>query len=111
MRTSPATFVFGGNSEAYDAKTEEALVLFPLLSWYHASWDSEPDLPPGMQTWGAPSIRVCSRDVIRKMLWTPACSALPKNGKAGTCAQNAFFMDVGRTWHEVMKSRAVHTSI
>lgn len=26
----------------------QELAVFPLLSWYHASWDSEPNLPPGM---------------------------------------------------------------
>lgn len=24
------------------------LTIFPLLSWYHASWDTEPDLPEGI---------------------------------------------------------------
>lgn len=25
----------------------QELAVFPLLSWYHASWDDEPNLPPG----------------------------------------------------------------
>lgn len=53
---NPVTFVFGaGGSKAAAEEREEKggkgetqeVCLFPLLSWYHASWDDEPDLPPG----------------------------------------------------------------
>lgn len=69
MRTDPVVFVVGedgaGGARAEEVLVEEGvpgegpageglvvrgrqeLAVFPLLSWYHASWDSEPNLPPG----------------------------------------------------------------
>lgn len=57
MRTNPTVFVLGGTEGKKEAGVGSALgekrrqleevVVFPLLSWYHASWDDEPDLPPG----------------------------------------------------------------
>ena len=70
MRTDPVVFVVGedgaGGARAEEVLVEEEgvpgegpageglvvrgrqeLAVFPLLSWYHASWDSEPNLPPG----------------------------------------------------------------
>lgn len=53
----PAADGEGGVAEERRAEGEEKggrvvtgrqeLVVFPLLSWYHASWDNEPNLPPG----------------------------------------------------------------
>lgn len=34
--------------EGLVVRGRQELAVFPLLSWYHASWDSEPDLPPGV---------------------------------------------------------------
>jgi hypothetical protein len=38
VRTDPTRYI------GHDAD----LTIFPLLSWYHASWDTEPDLPAGI---------------------------------------------------------------
>jgi hypothetical protein len=38
VRTDPTRYI-GQNTD---------LTIFPLLSWYHASWDTEPDLPAGI---------------------------------------------------------------
>lgn len=39
----------GATSEEKGGATggRQELAVFPLLSWYHASWDDEPNLPPG----------------------------------------------------------------
>lgn len=34
--------------EGLAVQGRQELAVFPLLSWYHASWDSEPNLPPGV---------------------------------------------------------------
>lgn len=34
--------------EGLVVRGRQELAVFPLLSWYHASWDSEPNLPPGV---------------------------------------------------------------
>lgn len=34
--------------EGLVTRGRQELAVFPLLSWYHASWDSEPNLPPGV---------------------------------------------------------------
>lgn len=57
VRTNPAVFVLGGmegkegegigGGLREERRQREEVVVFPLLSWYHASWDDEPDLPPG----------------------------------------------------------------
>lgn len=71
VRTDPVIFVVGedgaGGTREPGALVDEAvpgerpvgegsvvrgrqeLAIFPLLSWYHASWDSEPNLPPGVR--------------------------------------------------------------
>ena len=49
----PVIFVVGGGAgeEGLEGTVErqgQEVGVFPLLSWYHASWDSEPDLPKGV---------------------------------------------------------------
>lgn len=52
VRTNPAVFeieggvIREGDEGLKQGQTREVGV-FPLLSWYHASWDQEPDLPAG----------------------------------------------------------------
>ena len=57
VRTNPAVFVLGGSGGGEEEGTgvggseergRQEVGVFPLLSWYHASWDDEPDLPPGV---------------------------------------------------------------
>ncbi|CAM9576601.1 unnamed protein product, partial [Phaeothamnion confervicola] len=51
QRTAAAATAAGsGRADAATAAADcEELWLVPLLSWYHASWDREPDLPPELQ--------------------------------------------------------------
>ncbi|CAM9213644.1 unnamed protein product [Ectocarpus fasciculatus] len=63
VRTDPVVFAVGGEGKSGAAaergtSSEEnggatggrqELAVFPLLSWYHASWDDEPNLPPELQ--------------------------------------------------------------
>ncbi|CAN0426697.1 unnamed protein product [Pylaiella littoralis] len=71
VRTDPAIFVVGGTQQGGRAAGNDGgvagaekeagegggagrggrqeLAVFPLLSWYHASWDDEPNLPPELQ--------------------------------------------------------------
>lgn len=64
VRVNPVTFVLGGNATGGEEVVEEGtatteVCLFPLLSWYHASWDDEPDLPPGVLP--AVNLTTCSQ--------------------------------------------------
>ncbi|CAN0439707.1 unnamed protein product, partial [Laminaria digitata] len=59
VRVDPAVFVVGGGGgageegsggtgddwEGEEIREGQEVGVFPLLSWYHASWDNEPDLP------------------------------------------------------------------
>ncbi|CAM9447791.1 unnamed protein product, partial [Ectocarpus sp. 12 AP-2014] len=63
VRTDPVIFAVGGEGKSGVAAERgttseekrgamggrQELAVFPLLSWYHASWDDEPNLPPELQ--------------------------------------------------------------
>ncbi|CAM9537948.1 unnamed protein product [Discosporangium mesarthrocarpum] len=69
VRTTPASFVTCAAESSSLRGGAEEVCIFPLLSWYHASWDGEPDLPAGFQHHNRNFLRRWGD--FRKCRWPP----------------------------------------